>query len=228
MKKEFLKYLFIFISSFIFSFLFIYVIGSIYCDEVWLYGFSTNIYKGLMIYRDYNVVTTPLYFFFTSFFIRIFGNYMIVTHIFDSIIFSLMMILLYKIINWKYLIIMPIFMFFGIAGYNLLCLFFCLLIIFLVVENKENELLIAFIIGLCFITKQNIGGVLFVPCFILSKEKIKCFCSFILPFLILSIYLIFNDAFYQFVDYCFLGLFDFGKKNLYVDYFFVLLFIINV
>lgn len=228
MKSSRLKYLIIFFSAFIFSFVFFYVIGAIYCDEIWLYGFSANISKGLMIYRDYNVVTTPLYFFLVSVFINLFGNYIMVTHIFDSIIFALIIIMLYKIIRGKVFIMMPMFMFFCIAGYNLLALFFCVLIIFLIFEKKDNDLLIAFIVGLCFITKQNIGVLLFIPCFIYSKKKIKSVCCFMLPFFILSIYLIYNDAFYQFIDYCFLGLFDFREKNLYVDKLFVLLFIINI
>ena len=77
MNKVMLKYIFVFILSFLFSFVFFYVFQSIYCDEVWVYGFSYNISKGMIIYRDFNVLQMPLYFFIASLFIKIFGNYLI-------------------------------------------------------------------------------------------------------------------------------------------------------
>lgn len=230
MKKNIFKYLVIFFSSFIFSLIFFYIFGYVYCDEIWVYGFSYNLSECMMIYRDYNVLQMPLYFIIASGFIKIFGSYIISIHIFDSILFALMMMMLYKIIGWKYLIMLPVFMYNWPSGYNLLCLFFLILIIYLMYEKKDNDYLIAFIVGLCFITKQNIGIFLFIPCFIYSKKKIKSICCFIIPFLILSIYLIYNDAIYQFIDYCFLGMIDFGESNtqLYVSNFCLFLFNIMV
>ena len=228
MNKVMLKYIFVFILSFLFSFVFFYVFQSIYCDEVWVYGFSYNISKGMIIYRDFNVLQMPLYFFIASLFIKIFGNYLIVNHILNSLLFSTMIVMLFKIINWKVLILLPVFIFFWPSGYNLLCLFFLILIIYLIHKKKDKDWLIAFIIGLCFITKQNMGIFLFVPCFLYSKKKLKSICSFLIPFLILSIYLIYNDAFYQFIDYCFLGMIDFGGENSYYDNRFLILFVINI
>lgn len=228
MKSSKVKYLFVFFSSFIFSFVFFYIFGFVYCDEVWVYGFSYNLSNDLMIYRDYNVLQMPLYFIIVSGFIKLFGSYMIVMHIFDSLLFSLMMILLYKIINWKYLIMLPLFMFWWPSGYNLLCLFFVILIIYLIYKKKDNDCLIAFIVGLCFITKQNMGVFLFIPMLFYSKNKIKSICCFLIPFLVLSLYLIYNDAFYQFIDYCFLGMLDFGEKNTQIFSLTFSLFLINV
>ena len=228
MNKEIIKYFCIFLGSFLFSLFFFYILGPIYCDEVWVYGFSYNLSKGLMIYRDYNVLQMPLYFLIASVFIKVFGSYIIVMHLFDSLLFSFMMVMLYKMINWKSLILLPIFMFFWPSGYNLLSLFFLILIIYLIYIGKDNDYLIAFIIGLCFITKQNIGVFLFVPAFLYSKNKLKSIFCFIIPFLVLSIYLIFNEAFYEFIDYVFWGMLDFGANNKYFESLFVGLFIVNI
>lgn len=228
MKNSICKYLVVFFSAFIFSFIFFYIFGFLYCDEVWVYGFSYNLSSGLMIYRDYDVLQMPLYFLIVSGFINIFGNYIIVMHIFDSLLFALMMVMLYKIINWKYLILLPLFMFWWPSGYNLLCLFFLILIVYLIHEKKDNDYLIAFIVGLCFITKQNMGVFLFIPMFLYSKKKLKSICCFIIPFLILSIYLIYNDAIYQFVDHCFLGMIEFGDRNTQIYYLNFSLFLVNI
>ena len=44
----------------------------------------------------------------------------------------------------------------------------------------------------------------------------------------MSIYLIYNDAFYQFVDYVFLGMLDFGANNKHTEGIFLFLFITNI
>lgn len=226
MKK--FKCLGLFIFSFIFSFILFYVFQSVYCDEVWVYGFSYNISKGMIIYRDFNVLQMPLYFFIVSFFIKIFGNYIIVMHIFDSLLFATMIVMLYKIINKKVLILLPIFIFWWPSGYNLLCLFFLILIIYLINEGKDNDYLIALLVGLCFITKQNMGIFLFLPCLFYSKKKLKSIIIFILPFLLLSIYMLWNGSFYNFIDYCFLGMIEFGEKNLNYNLLFLIITILNI
>lgn len=228
MCRSIFKYIFLFSFGFLFSFIFFYVMQPIYCDEVWVYGFSYNISKGMIIYRDFNVLQMPLYFFIASLFIKIFGNYIIVIHIFDSLLFATMLIMLSKIIHWKVLILLPIFIFWWPSGYNLLCLFFLILIIYLINQKKDCDYLIAFLIGLCFITKQNIGLCLLLPCLFYSKNKIKTILIFIIPFLVLSIYMIYYDAFYNFIDYCFLGMFEFGEKNLNYSIFWLLFVILNI
>lgn len=218
----------LFIFSFVFSFILFYVFQGVYCDEVWVYGFSYNISKGMMIYRDFNVLQMPLYFFIISFFIKIFGNYIIVMHIFDSLLFATMVVMLYKIIDKKVFILLPIFIFWWPSGYNMLCLFFLILIIYIINKCKYNDYLIALLVGLCFITKQNIGIFLIFPCLFFSKNKIKSIIIFLLPFMLLSIYLLCNGAFYNFIDYCFLGMIEFGEKNLNYDVIFLIITLLNI
>ena len=115
----------------------------------------------MIIYRDFNVLQMPLYFFIASLFIKIFGNYIIVMHLFDSLLFSTIIVMLFKNLRWKVLLLLPILVFWWPSGYNLLCLFFLIVIIYLINQNKDNDYLISFLVGLCFITKQNIGLFLF-------------------------------------------------------------------
>lgn len=217
------KSLFLFIFSFIFSFLLYYIMEAVYCDEIWTYGFSYNISKGMTIYKDFDVLQMPLYFFITSIFIKIFGHYLIVMHIFDSIIFATMIVLLSKIINWKVIILLPIFIFWWPSGYNLLSLLILIIIIYLINKNKDEDWLIALLVGICFITKQNIGILLFIPCFFYSKHKIKSIIIFLIPFTLVSIYMLWNGAFYNFIDHCFLGMLEFGEKSSYYDLTFLIL-----
>ena len=53
----------IIILLFIIFLLFNLIISPLNLDEIWSYGFSYNISKGVVIYRDFNVLQTPLYFF---------------------------------------------------------------------------------------------------------------------------------------------------------------------
>ena len=209
----FLKYILLFVIIFCVSFFVTYVCMPIYCDEVWSYGFSYNISQGMIIYRDFNVLQTPLYFMIASLFIRVFGSYLISIHVFDAILVSLIGLMLYRIIKLKFIIVLPFIMIFMPSGYNLLSLFLFINIIYLIFTKKDYEILVAFIIGLMFITKQNIGGILFLPCLFYSKKKFKSIVAFLIPFLLLCVYLIINRGFYQFIDYCFLGILNFNSNN---------------
>ena len=73
MKK---KYIILFLIVFLLTFIFGFFFYSIYIDEVWNYGFAYSISKGLIPYKDFNMVITPLYPFLLSFFINLFGNYL--------------------------------------------------------------------------------------------------------------------------------------------------------
>lgn len=224
-NKKFIYFIFVFLVSFIVT----YVCVPLECDEVWLYGFSYNISKGLIIYRDFNVVTTPLYYFIGSIFIKIFGNYIISISIFNSLLVSFIFLLMFGVIKWKSFIILPLILIFLPNGYNLFALFWLMLILFLIAKNKDNNFVIGFILGLLFITKQNIGIFLLIPYLYYSKNKIKSLVCFFVPFVIVSGYLIFNNAFFEFINYCFLGMFDFSEGNNYYDIFtFIELFILII
>ena len=210
-----MKKILLFIGIFVFVFIFEYVLSGVNCDEIWVYGFIYNIRNGLIIYRDFNIVVTPLYFFLGSLFLLGFGNYIISVDIFNAILISFIILFLYRMVGKKVFVIFPLFLAFFILTYNLLLLFFLFFIIYYTNRKDGNyDYLIAFIIGLMFITKQSVGVCLFIPYLFYSKHKIKGIVIFLIPFVIVSVYLLFNNAFYEFIDYCFLGLFDFGSENI--------------
>ena len=217
-NKKLLFYSILFIISFCIIFFVTYVCMPLNYDEVWTYGFSYNVSQGLVIYRDFNVVTTPLYYFINCIFIKIFGDHIISSQIFNSILSALMILLMFKTIRWKALIAFSLIFIFCPNGYNLFSLFWLMLILYLIVENKDNDILVGLILGLAFITKQNIGFILLIPYLYYSRNRLKSIIVFMIPFAILAIYLLLNDAFYEFIDYCFLGLLDFGNNG-YFNYY---------
>ena len=122
-RNNVLKYFMLFIFSFIISFFFVYVLMPTFCDEIWTYGFSYNISKGMIIYRDFNVLQTPLYFFIGACFIKIFGAYMLSLAIFNSILYAIMVVMLYKIKGSAKLILFSFIFIWYPSSYNLFLLF---------------------------------------------------------------------------------------------------------
>lgn len=212
------KYIILFFSIFIITFIYSFFFYAISCDEIWNYGFAYNISNGLIMYRDFNMIITPLYPLLASLFISLFGNYLYSMYIFNSIICAAIVCLMYKKIKFKAFIIFPILLNFIQLGYNLFALFLTFLILCLCDSNsKYNDMLIGLLVSFIFLTKQNIGFVYLVPLIFYSKNFkafLKRIISFLIPILFLIVYLYKNYALYDFIDYCFLGLFDFGKNNL--------------
>lgn len=211
LKKH--KILLIIILVIVISFCYTDFICPVHGDEVWSYGFSVNIAKGLIPYRDFNVIVTPLYFLINSFFIKIFGHYLFIMHIFDAFLIGIVILMLFKIIGYKSLIIWPFLIFFCPPSYNLLCVFWIFLILYLVDKNKDSDVVMGLVISFLFLTKQTVGIVLFIITLYYSKRKFKFLTSFMIPILFFLIFLIVNDALFNFIDYCFLGMFDFQKNN---------------
>ena len=221
-NKSLINNILIFLLIFVISFIVFSFIVPVWFDQVWSYGFSYNISKGLIIYRDFNVVQMPLYFILASVFIKLFGNYMITTCIIDSLILSGIIFIIFKTIGWKVIFPFIIFIVFPPSPYNLLSMFLLFIILYLIDKDKYNGILVALIVGFVFITKQNLGVLLFIPMFFYSKNKIKSLLMFIIPFLVISIFFLCNNALFDFIDYVFLGLFNFGNNN-DIDYFFLIL-----
>lgn len=102
--------------------------------------------------------------------------------------------------------------------YSILCLLF-LYILMDLEDNHKNDYLLGFILGLTFLTKQNVGIYLCLPTlFIKNYKKIfKRIVGFLIPNIIFLIYLIKNNILYNFIDYCFLGIKSFAKDNLVTE-----------
>ena len=218
MKKEIIKTILL-ILLFVLLIFYSMMIKQYFCDEIWEYGYGYNIATGLVPYRDFNMVVTPLFPFFIAIFIKIFGNYLLSAHIFNIIIFIFMVGMMYKIIGNKTLIIVPILLYSEyniLPSYNGLITFLAVLLVYIKqanIKEKNKVLLSGLIISLMVLTKQSIGGVFFILELFLTKDKKKYLTVFSIPIIIFIIYLITNKALYNFIDYSILGMFDFANKN---------------
>lgn len=209
-KKKLGIFLLIYVVCFIYSFFF----STVYNDEIWNYGFAYNIASGLVPYRDFNLVITPLYSFLAAVFLKLFGNYLISFHLFNSIIFTTIVYIIYDKLNYKGFILLPLVFLNCYPGYNMLSMLLVLLIINITDKDLKNkDSIIGLLVGLMFLTKQHIGICFFLPLLYYSKNKLKGLISFLIPIFCLLVYLIINEAFFKFIDYCFLGLLEFGNSN---------------
>ena len=191
--------------------LYFYLYAIFTYDAVWNYGFAYNITKGLVPYRDYNMIITPLFPYLLSLFILIFGHKLILYYLFMAILTVLITYFYYKKIGLKAITIYLILLATHDLGYNVLALFLFTLLL-TIIDKKNNDITIAIIISLLILTKQTLG-ILIIPSIIYSKNKKKTTLVYITTFLLLLIYLLINNSLYQFIDYCFLGMFDFTSNN---------------
>lgn len=161
---------FIVITTFIGTTIFSKEMGDL--DEVWNYNFGNCISKGLVPYRDFSMVQTPLLAFINGTILSIFPNNIITFRIIAVLLCSLIFGVMYKIfrklnIN-EGIGALTIFSLLFIyrehlcLDYNYFSVFLTLLIIFfelkLNMEKKFNNVLIGILGGLTFLTKQSIGG----------------------------------------------------------------------
>lgn len=212
--KRIIFSLIIFIVTYIFNFM-----TSIDMDMIWNYGFSKNFADGLIMYKDFNMVITPLYPIIVGSFMKIFGINLVSFYVVNSLIMVLIMNLIYTL-NKKTII--PIFLFaifITQPNYNFLCLALYFLIIFLE-KNKSNDYLIGLVLGLAFLTKNSVGGFLCLPTiYYLFKDYKKCFkrfIGFVIPNLIIIVWFYFNGSLYNYIDYTVLGLFSFSSNNTFI------------
>ncbi len=183
-------------------------------DEIWSYGFSYNIASGLIPYKDFNMVITPFFPIIGALFMLIFGKNIIIYHIFNAIICTSIFYYMKKFTPKGYYLAYEILLFYAFPNYNLFCIL--LLYILMNLENKKSsDYLIGLMLGITFITKQNVGIYLCIPTlFIKDKKKIlKRIIGFIIPNIFLLIYLLINNCLYEFIDYTILGIGSFIEKN---------------
>ncbi|MBR3161892.1 MAG: hypothetical protein IKF19_04095 [Bacilli bacterium] len=192
--------------------LYFYLYSVFTYDSVWNYGFAYNIVHGLVPYKDYNMIITPLFPYLLSILILFFGHKLILYYIFISILIVLTSYICYKKIGYKSIAVFFLLLAIHELGYNVLALFLFMSLLYLLDNDDANDLLIAIIIGLMILTKQTLG-LLIIPSIIYSKNKKKTIITYIIVFLIFLCYLIINNSLLQFVDYCFFGMFDFTSNN---------------
>jgi len=196
------------------------IIQKMTIDEVWNYGFVYNIYKGLVPYKDFNMVITPFYPMFFSIFFYIFGSGISSLHIGNSICLCAIYYLFSKLLNKnKYIpfffLLFPLSVVF--PSYNLFLFFFFLLIIYLEKYYFDKDYLIGLLISLVILTKQSVGIFFVIASIIIyykDKSKLsKRLIGLITPLVIFLFYLLINNNLGEFLNLCLFGLFDFANKN---------------
>lgn len=225
MKKKY-KLLLI-IIFFIVYFLIYFNSKTLSMDEIWNYGFAYNISSGLVPYRDFNMIITPLYSYLLALLIIAFGNKYLIMIIFNAFLSSLLQYVFFSNHKWKSLILLPCITFVNFGGYNFLTL--VLFVIFLNINKfRYQDFLAGIIVAMIILTKQTVGGLLFIVAFIYSKNKIKYLIGFLPLCLIFFGYLLCTKSLYSFLDYCLFGMFDFTGNsftgiNLTILFYFLLL-----
>ena len=226
-KYELLELICIFVLTLFFNL----VCLTIDLDEIWNYGFSFNIASGLIPYKDFNMVITPLFPIIVGTIMALTSKSIIILHIINAIICTFIFKYMKKNYPKCYYIPYGIFLFFSLPNYNLLCL----LLLYIIIDidrNKTNDYLVGLLIGIVFITKQNIGVYLLIPALLTNIKSIKKISKrilgFIIPIIVLFIYLLLNNNLYEFIDYCFLGMKEFATKNLDINYVYLIILVIGI
>lgn len=141
-------------------------------DELWNYNISNVFSNGLLPYKDYNTLVTPLLQMLAGIVLKIFPNELITMRILAVLLISGILFLAYKILDsLKVNNSLKIFSLIGIIfleykyfciDYNFFALFLTLIIMLLEIKNKKEQsskynLLIGILAGLVCMTKQTIG-----------------------------------------------------------------------
>ena len=121
-------------------------------DELWNFNFANNVENGLVPYRDFNMVQTPLLPMINAIFLAIFGNELIVMRILACLLCAGVLFTFYKILNLlkankgiSLFVVMALFYMlkdYFCMDYNFAVLFVTLIIIYIelkrILYNKEN------------------------------------------------------------------------------------------
>lgn len=221
MKKIF-KYLIVFCIS---LFLLLFTYNLFFGDSIVNYGFSYALARGEIPYNDFNLVLPLLSPWFYAIPLLIY-NSSITFYITQALLLTVLYYLIEKKLGYKiYLFLLLILFGYPLSlvsglfpGYNFL-LFFLIFILSYIDKETTNDYLIGFLIGLSIITKHTIGVFLVIPSIIFYykniKKILKRFCGLLIPCLIFLIYLLITKSFYNFINLCVFGLFDFAKNNSY-------------
>ena len=209
-------------------------------DELWNFANCYKIFNGYKIYEEINVIITPLFFYMAQIFFKIFGATMFSFRIYNVAISTTLLMLIYfifkslKIVRRRaifYTLLIAV-VFNGMiaagANYNLFVMIPILIAIIAIIKEKENLFILGTLLFLTFMLKQNIYiyfgiGIIFWTTsvinpkeFIIDLFKIY-FISFIGIFIFLM-YMYFDNNLDNFINFCFLGINEFGIKNIAFEF----------
>ena len=213
-------------------------------DSLWNFSNIYKMTKGYEIYKDLNVIITPLYFCIGQLIFEVFGANYLIYYIYQNIlIYVMLFFLIYKLFkkininkvnSMLYTIIISIITIVILpeASYNMLAIFFVLLGTYNLINKKNSNLFTNIIQGiivfLVFLTKQNIGVLYFIAIIIAQiltqknkKILIKNLLEQTLTQIVLTVmfaaYMYINGNLYYFINFAFLGISEFANKNLHIN-----------
>ena len=208
-------------------------------DELWNFSNILKMVNGYTIYKDLNVIITPLFFYVGKFLFKFLGSNYLIFKIYNIAIYTTLYYLIYKIFKQAkikfnrlvfFLIVIYLFTFgtiFAGASYSILAIDFYLLGILLMIKGKD-KIAQGIIIFLIFMTKQNVGiyyAIGYTLYELIENKSISKTIKKVLPAFLVSItlilayllYLFTTNNLYNFINYAFLGINEFGNKNLKYD-----------
>ncbi len=68
-------------------------------DEMWVYNFARCMLNGLLPYKDFSIIITPLFSMVSAIFLKIFGDEMVVLRIAEVFEIATILFMSYKILN---------------------------------------------------------------------------------------------------------------------------------
>lgn len=209
-------------------------------DEIWNFNFARNIANGLLPYKDFNMLQTPLLSFFVGAILKIFGQELFVMRIASAFLGAGIIFVSYKILktlklNTKWSIFASLLIFLFIKDkfyldYNYAILFVTLLIIYLELKykgyNKKYNFLIGLLAGTTILLKQSAGlCITAITIFYLilerrDKETVKLvlyrLLGAIIPAILFIAYLLITNSITGFIDYCIQGIGTFNNSISYL------------
>ena len=207
-------------------------------DELWNFQQVYKMHNGFSIYKDANVIVTPLFFYLGYIVLSVFSFTILGFRIYNLIIYSMLFIMLYKIFKALkvsnklipvYLSLIFLFQVQNIiagANYTVLSIVISLIGMYFYITKKSNNIKQGIIIFLCLFTKQNVGIFYVLSVLIYElilnkkinlkyiKDQLKKIIVLLIPTLVFVLYLHFSGTIIDFINYCFGSLIEFGETNL--------------
>lgn len=200
-------------------------------DTIWNYGMAHAIRIGEIPYRDFNIISTPLYAFIMSSVLFIKDTYFVFL-LEQALLCTIFIFLVEKLIEKNYLLVLISFCFpiFNLLfpNYNFLVLFILVVLLYLE-KNKKSDSIIGITLGLLFLSKHTIGSFVIIASIISTlniKRGLKRVIFALLPISLFIIYLLITNSLTSFINLSILGIFDFGKHNSSISTFSIVISII--
>ena len=209
-------------------------------DEIWNFNFARNISNGLLPYKDFNMLQTPLLSFILGGILKLFGQELFVMRIVSTFLGAGIIFVAYKILKelklntkWSVFSLALLFLFIKDSfyiDYNYAILFVTLLLIYFELKYRNfgarYNILIGLLAGITILFKQSTGiiisaiTVLYLLLEKRDKETAKAVLyrvvGVLIPCVIFVIYLLLTNSMSSFIDYCVLGIGTFQNKISYL------------